>query len=458
MRSAHTVAQIRESEAVLLDALPTGALMQRAAVGLAHAVADWLGVVYGSRILVIAGSGNNGGDALWAGAHLARRGAGVEAVLLDPGRAHPAGLAALRAAGGRVVEAADSAPPDVILDAIVGIGARGGLRPEAVKAMRTHQAPVIAVDVPSGVEVDAGEIVGPHVRAEVTVTFGTHRICHLLDPAAAACGAVEMVDIGLSLPQAPVESLGAAEALRLVPRPDPVSHKYARGVVGLRTGSEQYPGAALLSVAGASVGFAGMVRYVGTAAEKVCIAHPEVVAGPGRVQSWVVGSGGGDDAADALAAALAEDVPVVVDADALAHVSRPIGVPAVLTPHAGELARMLGVRRAEVEARQLHHVRRAAREYEAIVLLKGRRTLIARPDGRVRVNTTGVPWLATAGAGDVLAGLIGSLAAAGMEMYDAASLGAWLHGAAAAMASSERGGPITAGDLAASVGEVLSGT
>jgi hydroxyethylthiazole kinase-like uncharacterized protein yjeF len=159
-----------------------------------------------------------------------------------------------------------------------------------------------------------------------------------------------------------------------------------------------------------------------------------------------VGSGGGDSAGEELKSALQDGVPLVVDADALGHVDGPLDVPAVLTPHAGELAAMLGHEREEVEARPLHHARLAAERYEAVVLLKGRRTLIVNPDGRVRANTTGASWLATAGAGDVLGGLVGALLAAGLQPFDAASAGAWLHGAAASLAS--RGGPIVAGEVA----------
>ena len=167
------------------------------------------------------------------------------------------------------------------------------------------------------------------------------------------------------------------------------------------------------------------------------------------MQAWVVGSGGGGDAEDALAACLADGVPLVIDADALQHLTGPLEVPAILTPHAGELARMLDVERSEVEARQLEHARIAAARFGATVVLKGRRSLVAAPDGRVRVTTTGVPWLATAGAGDVLAGVIGALLAAGLDPFDAASAGSWLHGAAATLAS--RGGPITATEVARAI-------
>jgi hydroxyethylthiazole kinase-like uncharacterized protein yjeF len=150
-----------------------------------------------------------------------------------------------------------------------------------------------------------------------------------------------------------------------------------------------------------------------------------------------------------LEAAVGDGVPVVVDADALAHVTGPVGVPAVLTPHAGELASMANADRADVEARPLAHARAAAEMYDAVVLLKGRHSVVAAPSGVVRVTTTGVPWLATAGAGDVLTGLIGALLAARLAPFDAASVGSWLHGAAATLASA--GGPLVAGDVAEAV-------
>ncbi|MBJ7357342.1 NAD(P)H-hydrate dehydratase [Nocardioides sp.] len=446
MRHAHTVEQVRAAEQTLMAALPDGALMQRAAAGLAYAVIDLLGGGYGRRVVLLVGGGDNGGDALYAGAMLARRGCAVEAVLLSE-RAHESGLAALRAAGGRSVDR-PTRRPDVVVDGIVGIGGRPGLQPEAARMVRLlHGVPVVAVDTPSGVDVDTGEVDGEHVVADLTVTFGTHKVCHLVDPAAAACGAVHLVDIGLDLPDAAVESLRTEDVAALLPRPAGESHKYTRGVVGVRAGSAQYPGAGLLSVAGAASGLAGMVRYVGddAVAARVRDAHPEVV-GAGRVQAWVVGSGSGAGAQGTLEEALADGLPTVVDADALQHLARPVPVPAVLTPHAGELAAMLGAQREEVEAKPLAFVRRAAEQYDAVVLLKGRRTLVARPDGRVRANPTGTPWLATAGAGDVLGGIIGALLAAGLAPYDAASVGAWLHGAAATIAAGD--GPLVAGDVA----------
>lgn len=461
MLRAHLVEDVRRAEAAAMSRLPHGALMQRAAAGLAAAVLDLLGGGYGRRVLLLVGPGDNGGDALWAGARLAARGAAVEALLLADS-VHAAGLAALEAAGGRATRDLDALHPrpDVLVDGIVGIGGRPGLRPAAVAALERFSAvPVVAVDVPSGVDVDGGTLDGAHVRADLTVTFGTHKVAHLVDPACLASGAVHLVDLGLDdaeLGAPAVEALQPPDVRGLLPRPDAVAHKYTRGVVGVRAGSGTYPGAALLAVSGANTGLVGMVRYVGpeAIADTVRSAHPEVV-GAGRVQAWVVGPGGGDDAATMLAEARAGDVPVVVDADALRHVDGPLPG-CVLTPHAGELAAMLGTERDDVEAAPLVHARAAADRFGCVVLLKGHHTLVADPAGRVRVTTTGVPWLATAGAGDVLAGLVGALLAAGLEPYDAASVGSWLHGAAATEAAG--GGPLTAHRVAVQIPRLVRDT
>jgi ADP-dependent NAD(P)H-hydrate dehydratase / NAD(P)H-hydrate epimerase len=454
MRSAHSVEQVRTAEAARTATLPDGALMQRAAAGLATSVIDLLGGAYGRTVLLLVGSGDNGGDALYAGAMLARRGARVEAVAVAD-EIHQPGLAALRAAGGRLVALDVRRTADVVVDGIVGIGGRPGLRDRAAEAVRAVAGvPMVAVDVPSGVDVDTGRLAGDHVTADLTVTFGTHKICHLVEPAASACGVVELVGLGLDLPEAAVTALQQADVAALLPRPGDDAQKYTRGVVGVRAGSARYPGAGVLSTSGAACGLVGMVRYAGGAPDAVLAAHPEVVVGEGRVQAWVVGSGGDEAAAAALTAALRDDVPLVVDADALQHLEAPLRRPALLTPHAGELASMLGVERADVEADQLASARRAATGFDATVLLKGHHTLVADPDGRVRVSTTGTPWLAVAGAGDVLGGLCGALLAAGLSPYDAGSVGSWLHGAAATYAS--RGGPISAPAVARAIPQVVA--
>jgi hydroxyethylthiazole kinase-like uncharacterized protein yjeF len=456
MRRAHTVAQVRAAEAELMARLPDGTLMDRAATGLAVAISNFLGFTYGARVVLLVGSGDNGGDALYAGEKLARRGAQVTAVLLSD-KVHEAGLGALRAAGGRTAGTDVIATADVVVDGIVGIGGHPGLRPQALAAValaRQHEVPIVAVDMPSGVDVDTGETPAEHVEAALTVTFGTHKICHLIDPAAADCGPVHLVDIGLDVPSPAVEALQARDVRALYPIPRGESDKYSRGVLGLMAGSTQYPGAAVIATSGALGGPVGMVRYVGPdpVAEAVRAVHPEVVAGEGRVQAWAIGSGLGEEFdRDKIAALLAGPEPVLLDADGLKALAGPVNAPAVLTPHAGELGRLLDVPRKDVEARRLEHARLAADRFGATVLLKGSTTVIASPDGRVRVNTNATAWLATAGAGDVLAGLCGSLLAAGLSPLDAASVGAYLHAAAANLAAA--GGPVTALQVAGRVSD-----
>ncbi|MEV4441827.1 NAD(P)H-hydrate dehydratase, partial [Streptomyces sp. NPDC049577] len=336
---------------------------------------------------------------------------------------------------------------DLVVDGVVGIGGKGPLRPQAEDLLRAADgAPIVAVDLPSGVDADTGEVPGAAVRADATVTFGTYKPGLLIDPAREYAGALRLVDIGLGpwLPAEPdVEALQHADVAALLPRPAAESDKYRRGVVGVVAGSARYPGAAVLAVAGALSGGAGAVRYVGPAADAVIARFPEtlVTTGPpskaGRVQAWVAGPGLGDgaEARRALEDVLESDVPVLVDADGLrlldAGVVRARRAETLLTPHAGEAAVLLGLAREEVEAARLPAVRALAERYGVTALLKGSTTLIAHEDRAVRVNPTGTPWLATAGSGDVLSGLAGSLLAAGLPARDAASVGAYLHGLAA---------------------------
>jgi ADP-dependent NAD(P)H-hydrate dehydratase / NAD(P)H-hydrate epimerase len=493
MRDAYQVAAVRAAEHALMEIVPDGALMSRAAAGLASVCTALLrrypGHVYGTRVAVLAGSGDNGGDALYAGALLARRGVAVTAITAGA-RAHPGGTAALRAAGGRIPgdPAAASGPideADLIIDGLLGIGGRGGLREPfaglARRAERARQdgATVVAVDLPSGIDADTGAVPGPAVRADVTVTFGAIKPGLLIDPGAGHAGAVEFVDIGLRpyLNQAPAVRAPQRDDIgELLPRPGAESDKYRRGVLGLLAGSDRYTGAVLLATGGAVHGGAGMVRVVtaDVAARLVRQAWPEAVitvhpdegdwdlAGSvGRVQAWVAGPGMGTspDAAARLTTVLRTDLPVLVDADGLTILSQqqdllPREAPTLITPHAGELARLLGdgTEPASVEARRLEHARRAAGQLGVTVLLKGSTTVIASPlgDDPVLVSPTGTPWLATAGSGDVLSGLAGALLAQGLAPAQAGLAGAYLHGLAGRLAAAGAGpgeAPIGASDL-----------
>lgn len=459
MLSAHRVDDVRAAEASLAADLPDGELMRRAARGLAEALGH---VAAGEVVAVLVGPGNNGGDALYAAVHLLDRGVRVDLCLLDPVSVHAAGLAAARGAGAQVVDAPSRQRH--CLDALFGIGARPGLSGRAAQWAEWIAGTrpfTVAVDVPSGVDVDGGTLpsTGAYVTADVTVTFGTYKNALLVGPAANAAGSglPPLVDIGLAprLPAASLEAIEPSDGDLLAQTFDwlrtPTSHKYSRGVVGIAAGSAQYAGAAHLCVAGAQNGMAGMVRFVGDAelSRRIVDRAPEVVAGPGRVQAWVVGPGSGDDAKVQLVAALDDGVPVVIDASALQHLPDALDVPALLTPHAGELAAMLGLHRDTVEAEPLAHVTQAAERWGVTVLLKGARTLVATPGRPTRVNLTGSPWLGTAGSGDVLAGLAGSLLASGADPHDAGSIAAFLHGAASVRANP--GGPVTASAVAAAL-------
>jgi hydroxyethylthiazole kinase-like uncharacterized protein yjeF len=510
---------VRAAEEPLLAA---GApLMDRAAFALAVRVAAELrarrGRVVGAAVVVLVGAGNNGGDALHAGALLAGRGAGVLAVATSD-RVHPGGLAALRAAGGRVVSVADGGPgsrvwagdaiadayaADVILDGLLGIGARGALRGPAAEVVRLlgelladesaggrGSGPlVVAVDVPSGIGVDAGDrgdgtdALGIVLPADVTVTFGAAKPGLLLPPAAGLVGRLHVVDIGLDLAGARpvVARLEPDDVAGLWPVPRASSHKYTRGVLGVVAGTPAYPGAAVLTVSAAVRAGAGMVRFLGSpgVTATVLAARPEVVAGDGRVQAWALGPGvdPGDGAQadrvrDGLAQALARELPAVVDAGGLALLPERLAPWVVLTPHAGELATLLSARgedvdRAQVEAEPLRWARRAHELTHATVLLKGAVTVVVGPQGAVYAQADAPAWLATAGAGDVLTGLLGALLAGRARDVVAdptlvaalAAAAALVHGRAAERANP--GGPVAAlavaDALPATIAAVLRG-
>jgi ADP-dependent NAD(P)H-hydrate dehydratase / NAD(P)H-hydrate epimerase len=468
MRGVYPVSAIRVAEHELMRRLPDGALMQRAASGLATHCARMLGRCYGARVVLLVGSGSNGGDAMHAGARLAHRGAQVSAVLLDPERAHPGGVQALRRAGGRFASRLDvPVGADLVVDGILGIGGKGDLGgaaasvAEAAATARDDGAIVVAADLPSGVDADTGRTGSHAVRADVTVTFGALKPGLVSGDGANAAGEVRLVDIGLGpwLPEPRIRVLERDDVAAALCEPGPADDKYTRGVVGVVAGSAQYPGAGVLATGSARYGGAGMVRYLGHAQDAVRARYPEIVAHPNakpsdvQVQSWVVGPGmGTDDSALALLAdVLHTDLPVVLDADAItlmAHepdLVRRRAAPTVLTPHDREFARFAG----EPGPDRIASACRAAADLGATVLLKGNATIVADRDGRVHVNPTGTPWLATAGSGDVLSGLIGSLLATGQAALLAAAVGAYVHGVAAQLAAAD--GPPTAADVLGAV-------
>ncbi|SDC00059.1 yjeF C-terminal region, hydroxyethylthiazole kinase-related/yjeF N-terminal region [Raineyella antarctica] len=450
MQLVHNVASIRAAEEEAFARTAEGELMERASDALATSLLRDLGHTDGTCLLVLAGPGDNGGDALWAAARLAGRGVRVWAHQVVEGSVHQAAWQACIGAGAvpvdleaalQLVERADR-----VVDGVYGIGGRPGLSGGAAalaEACERTGTPVTSVDIPSGLAADEA---GDHTsfRAERTVTFGCAKPCQVMQPAADRCGQVDVVDIDLhwgalaELGEPLIRRWEAADVAAHWPVPTVRSDKYSRGVVGIDAGSATYPGAGVLVAHGAAYAGCGMVRSLGSpeVARAVVQAIPSVVTAPGRVQAWVVGSGWGDrrDGAARLAEVLEDDVPVLVDADALRHVDGVTLRPdCLLTPHAGELAGMLGVQRSEVEAHPIEHVRMAADRTQATVLLKGATQYVATPgQWSVDVAVPGPGWTAQAGSGDTLAGVCGALLAGGLPAAEAAMAAASLQALTAA--------------------------
>ncbi|MCL2803117.1 MAG: bifunctional ADP-dependent NAD(P)H-hydrate dehydratase/NAD(P)H-hydrate epimerase [Micrococcales bacterium] len=500
MIPSFTAAQIEQAEKDLMETVPEGSLMALASHAAANLILRELrarrGKAAGAKVLALVGPGNNGGDTLYAGAKLCLRGVAVTAVA-TANRMHPAGQAAFEAVGGRVVSLAEPGPgphmpiedvtamalrADCIVDGLLGIGARGPLSGRAAGLVTTlivemgldaplrYRRPgrpfVVAIDLPSGVSVDDGMVDGQVLPADVTVTFGAYKPAALLPPASSMFGRVELIDIGLTEPLARAEAKAtarrfeASDVLATWPVPRRSDHKYTRGVVGMVAGSDTYPGAAVLTTSAAVCAGVGMVRYLGPdkAIERVLSRRPEVVPGGGRVDAWALGPGVAPGAesqlgriASALEWAKAKRVPAVVDAGGFALLPpspERLDPWIILTPHAGEMASLLQDRgvstdRESVEAQPAHHARLAAELVGGTILLKGPATVVSGQDGSCFVQADGPPWLATAGTGDVLTGLIGALLAGHGDSVaitpdlptHIAALGALVHGRAALKAS-----------------------
>lgn len=521
---AYFAADIRRAEAPVVEAAPTDAVMRRAAWAVAdvartvvraqEVIGDGGGHIYGACAAGLIGAGDNGGDGLYALVELARSGMAVHAICLAPGRAHERALVALRRAGGRLHEPADPEElgallhrldPAVVLDAIVGLGASGAPRPlagHAAGVLEQLGTPVVAVDVPSGIDPDTGVRHPGAIRPTATVTFGLYRRAHLL--ASTECGAIELADIGIDAPAAsdpadpgaaddsrPAEtltSIGTATAGALWPVPGASDNKYSGGVVAIRAGSDRFPGAAVLASHAAVMSTSAMVRYVGPCREQVLAGRPEIVASSvvtnsGRAQAWVAGPGmgTGPETAQELAWILSQDVPVVLDADALRvladhpSILRRREAPLVLTPHAGEFDALAGTFAPEVAGLLADDragvVRALVRELDArgvtaTVLLKGRITLI--DDGRTAfAQDAGTSWSATPGSGDVLAGMVGAVLAAregqgplaSASVPKAVAVAQVVHSVAARLAAEEfgrPGSPIGASDLLGAVPEAVA--
>ncbi len=414
------------------------ALMERAGAAVAEAAWRYGG---GSQVLILCGPGNNGGDGHVAARLLAARGAEVRvAACAEPATA--AARAARAGWRGAVAPLGEARPAAVLVDALFGTGLSRPLAAEVAEPLHRLAAAArfrLAVDLPSGVATDDGADLGA-ARCDLTLALGARKPAHLLQPAAALCGQVRVADIGLA-PASDLATLGRP----VLPPPGPADHKYSRGQVAVVGGA--MPGAGLLAAEAAQRAGAGYVALFGgrtpPAAPHALVRRglsADALADP-RIGAIVIGPGLGRDAAARarLDAALAAGRPLVIDADALGLLDGRRPPRAILTPHEGEFVRLFGA----LPGGKVARARAAAERSGAVVLLKGADTVIAAPDGRAVIGA-GPPWLASAGTGDVLAGIAGAMLARGLDPFAAARAALWLHGEAA-----RRAGPgLIADDLA----------
>lgn len=409
------------------------ALMERAGTG----VAEWVHrLAAGSEVLILCGPGNNGGDGYVAARVLASRGVPVRVAALGEPKTEAA--AAARAAWGGAVEAltnATEAAP-VLVDALFGTGLTRSLGSEmtgTLAALVDRARLSVAVDLPSGAETDAGGDFGAALpRFDVTLALGALKPAHVLQPVAALCGVVRLVEIGLDAIDADVRTLQQVS----LPMPRGDAHKYSRGMVAVVAGPMH--GASELAARAAYRGGAGYVLLLtgGLPNPPHAIVRQRWSAealDDARIGAVVIGPGLGRDdrAQEKLDAALASDRPLVIDGDALHLLDlaalKGRAAPVVLTPHAGEFDALFGLGQDS----KIDRAQDAARRANAVVVFKGADTVIAAPDGAANLAAMGNPWLSVAGTGDVLAGAIAAMLAQGRAPLGAASAGVWLHGEAA---------------------------
>ena len=472
-------------------------LMERAGASVARSALDLTGGSYGRRAVAVCGTGNNGGDGSVAARHLARAGMRVTAVYPDSAggfgplaalQIERLGTTSARAQAWSGQAERDLDRADVVVDALFGTGMReiaSGVHAEMIGAMNECAAPVVAADIPSGVDGETGAADGPAVRAEVTVAFGAEKVGTCLLPGAELAGFVEVADIGFPPELVPSDLmvLERDDVAAVLPRRGPGSNKRSSGVVLVIAGSRDMTGAPqLVARAAARIG-AGLVQVAAPESalpaiqagltDATFLGLPETEIGtiaPGALdllkeRIWaadtiVLGPGLGrhpDTSSVVRDLVRSHEVPMVVDADALnAFEGRAGGFASraaqiVITPHAGEAERLLGVDARQIDAERIHFSRDLAGRASAVALLKGKPTVIAEPNGTARIVDTGTAALATAGTGDVLSGMIGGLLARGVGSFDAAGAAAFVHGVAGRIAAEDFGEGVTAADVLESV-------
>ena len=490
----------RETQAA---GVPADVLMERAGRAVARAARELAGGAYGRRAVVVAGKGNNGGDGFVAARHLARAGVRTTVVLLEDEDAlrEPSATNARRLGEVAAVRVRrfdehglgrELARADVAIDAIFGTGFRGMPEDEwaaAIAGINAATAPVVAVDIPSGVNGATGVVEGEAVAADLTVTFGAAKLGAVLMPGAEHAGVIRVVDIGFpdELLRADAWLTEPSDVSSWLPARTADTHKRASGVLVVVAGSRDMTGAArLIATAAGRIG-AGLVTVAAPDAalraiqaglvESTFLSLPQTDDGViardaiqpllerlARADALAIGPGLGTD--EETVAFVREvvrrcPVPLVLDADGLnafagdAAALAEREAEAVLTPHAGEFARLTGVKARDLEADRPRQVRDLADRTGAVTVLKGSRTTIADPHGRLVVNVTGSPVLATAGTGDVLTGMIGGLLARGTATLESAAAATYLHGLAGLLAGDELGEGTLAGDVVDRIAEAI---
>ncbi len=448
MRPILTSQQMKSAEQAEIDGgTSVEELMERAGAGLAEAAYRFAGPL---DVLILCGPGNNGGDGYVAARHLAERGVKVRVAALSEPKSDAAKWARSKWDGevGELAEA--TAPAPLMIDALFGTGLKRGLDQAAVDQLkRLAGAAVlrIACDVPSGVETDSGADLSEVPEFGLTVTFGALKPAHRLFPAMHKCGRVVLADIGIE----------AVTSWTEIARPElpplkPGGHKYDRGLVHALAG--KMPGAIALAAKAAALSGAGYVRVTtsrpieGLPSSVVQVDTAEV--NDERIDCLLVGPGMGD-IPPVLTLALTSKAPKVIDADGITHLGEPErlkGQDAIITPHEGEFRTLFG----EIAGSKADRALEAARRSGAVVVYKGPDTLVAAPDGRVAFAPPAPDWLATAGTGDVLSGIIAAIRARGQPAFEAACTAVWIHGRAAEIA----GPQMIADDLAAAIPQALA--
>lgn len=416
-----TAQAMRAAElAVAAAGISLSELMERA--GAAVADLAWR-VAAGREILILCGPGNNGGDGYAAARLLQERGAAVRIAASGPPRSELAQAAAARWRRG-IEPLADAAGAPIIIDALFGTGLDRPLPDDIAAPLRRLAASaqrVIAVDSPSGVGTDDGALLGAPLQADITLALGALKPAHVLLPSAPVCGKVLVADIGIA-----TESKLRTLAPPVLRPPGPADHKYRRGMVGVIAG--RMGGAAALAAQAAARAGAGYVTLYDGRTDRLpqSIVRKRLSDGLDRRLNAIVigpGLGDGERAEQAIAAARAAAVPIVLDADALASWDREWLAPAILTPHEGEFERLA----ADLAGSKVVCTRALAAQTGHVILHKGADGIIAAPDGRAVACWPGSPWLASAGTGDVLAGLCGAMLARGLPPFEAACAATWLH-------------------------------